>query len=109
MIVLNQTRNLPTPFLPRETVARILLLLLVLVSTAPCLAQQASYEQLRMRMVKEAIVDAGVKNPRVIQSMQTTKRHEFVSSRLRKQAYFDMALPIGDQQTISSPFIVAYM
>ncbi|MFP6649815.1 MAG: protein-L-isoaspartate(D-aspartate) O-methyltransferase, partial [Pirellulaceae bacterium] len=57
----------------------------------------------------EAIVDAGVKNPRVIRSMQETKRHEFVASRLRKQAYFDMALPIGESQTISSPFIVAYM
>jgi protein-L-isoaspartate(D-aspartate) O-methyltransferase len=81
----------------------------VLLLSSAALAQQGQYEQLRLQMVKEAIMDAGVKNPRVIKSMQTTKRHEFVASRLRKQAYFDMALPIGDQQTISSPFIVAYM
>ena len=37
----------------------------------------------RLQMVKEAIIDAGVKNPRVIESMQTTKRHEFVASRFR--------------------------
>ena len=73
------------------------------------MAQQDSYEQQRMRLVKEAIVDAGIKNPRVIQAMQVTKRHEFVASQFRAQAYFDMALPIGDRQTISSPFIVAYM
>ncbi len=41
--------------------------------------------------------------------MLKTPRHEFVPVRLRNQAYFDMSLPIGDQQTISSPFIVAFM
>ena len=107
MTVLIQIGHLLPPILRRDTLALILLLLLV--SATPCLAQQASYQQLRMRMVKEAIVDAGVKNPRVIRSMQETKRHEFVANRLQKQAYFDMALPIGESQTISSPFIVAYM
>jgi len=107
MSVLNPTGHLPPPILRRGTLGPLLLLLLV--SATPCLAQQASYQQLRMRMVKEAIVDAGVKNPRVVRSMQETKRHEFVASRHQNQAYFDMALPIGESQTISSPFIVAYM
>jgi protein-L-isoaspartate(D-aspartate) O-methyltransferase len=41
--------------------------------------------------------------------VKNTPRHEFVTLALRKQAYLDMALPIGDQQTISSPLIVAQM
>jgi len=63
----------------------------------------------RMRMVDEEIVAAGVKNPRVIAAMRATPRHEFVPTNLWPQAYYDMALPIGEGQTISAPFIVAYM
>ncbi len=64
---------------------------------------------LRARMVDEEIVAAGVKNPRVIAAMRATPRHEFVPSHLWPNAYYDMALPIGEGQTISPPFIVAYM
>ena len=66
-------------------------------------------EWARNRMVDEEIVAAGVKNPRVIQAMRTTPRHEFVSLAQRKHAYYDMAMPIGFKQTISPPFVVAYM
>jgi protein-L-isoaspartate(D-aspartate) O-methyltransferase len=66
-------------------------------------------------MVQEEIVEGGVKNERVIDAMRKTPRHEFVPLKdshgqdLRKMAYYDMALPIGEGQTISAPFIVAYM
>lgn len=60
-------------------------------------------------MVDKAIVGAGIKNERVIQAMRDTLRHEFVMLNLRKQAYYDMALPIGEKQTISPPFVVACM
>ena len=60
-------------------------------------------------MVDEEIVAAGVKNKRVIEAMRNTPRHEFVPLGQRKNAYFDMALPIGEGQTISPPFVVAYM
>ena len=63
----------------------------------------------RNKMVDEEIVAAGVKNPRVIEAMRKTPRHEFVPLNQRKNAYFDMALPIGEGQTISPPFVVAYM
>jgi protein-L-isoaspartate(D-aspartate) O-methyltransferase len=63
----------------------------------------------RNEMVDEEIVKAGVKNPRVIQSMRDTLRHEFVAPGQRDMAYLDMALPIGEGQTISPPFIVAFM
>ena len=60
-------------------------------------------------MVDEEIVNAGLKNKRVIAAMRATPRHEFVGLKERQYAYFDMALPIGEGQTISPPFIVAYM
>lgn len=67
------------------------------------------YAELRRRMVDEAVVAAGVENPSVIQSMRTVPRHEFVPADQRKKAYYDMALPIGEGQTISPPFVVASM
>ena len=66
-------------------------------------------EEARTQMVNEEIVAAGVKNPRVIAAMRATPRHEFVPAPLRPNAYYDMSLPIGKGQTISPPFIVAYM
>ncbi len=66
-------------------------------------------EEARTRMVDEEIVAAGVKNPRVIAAMRATPRHEFMPANLWPNAYYDMALPIGEGQTISPPFIVAYM
>ena len=72
-------------------------------------ADTKAFADARNKMVDEEIVSAGIKNPRVIRSMRTTPRHEFVPPNQRKYAYYDMALPIGDAQTISPPFIVAYM
>jgi len=63
----------------------------------------------RRKMVEEAVIGSGVKDPRVIKAMLATPRHEFVPVKERPRAYYDMALPIGQKQTISSPFIVAYM
>ena len=53
--------------------------------------------------------DTLVHHPRVLDAVRRTLRHEFVAEPHRKNAYFDMAFPIGEHQTISSPFIVAYM
>jgi len=87
-----------------------LALLLVTLATASADAQRRDgFEAQRKRLVEENVAGAGVKDPRVLQSLLDTPRHEFVAPALRDQAYYDMALPIGSQQTISSPFIVAYM
>lgn len=75
-------------------------------NTAP---PQKSYEKDRERLVTEDIVGAGIKDKRVIESARQTPRHEFVPANQRDLAYYDMALPIGEGQTISPPFIVAYM
>ncbi len=71
---------------------------------------RTAFDAARNKMVDDEIVAAGVRNPRVIQAMRDTPRHEFVTLNYRnQQAYMDMALPIGEAQTISPPFIVAYM
>jgi len=70
---------------------------------------KAAWDAARNRMVDEDLVAAGVKNPRVIEAARQVPRHEFVPLNQRKLAYYDMALPIGEGQTISPPFIVASM
>jgi protein-L-isoaspartate(D-aspartate) O-methyltransferase len=72
-------------------------------------AENKQQIEARHRMVDEEIVAAGIKDARVIESVRNTQRHEFVPAVDRKNAYYDMALPIGEGQTISPPFVVAYM
>lgn len=72
-------------------------------------SSRLAWDQLRRRMVDDEIVAAGVTDKRVVASMRSTPRHEFVPVNQRRLAYFDMALPIGSQQTISPPYVVAYM
>ncbi len=63
----------------------------------------------REKVVREVLEAGGITDPRVLASMRSTPRHEFVSSQQRQLAYVDMALPIGESQTISGIFVVAYM
>ena len=60
-------------------------------------------------MVEEQIVYRGVRDLRVLDAMRRVPRHEFMPEALRSQAYGDHAMPIGDGQTISQPYIVALM
>jgi protein-L-isoaspartate(D-aspartate) O-methyltransferase len=60
-------------------------------------------------MVRDDIAGGGVVDPRVLESMRLVPRHEFVAAPQRPLAYYDIALPIGESQTISGPFVVAYM
>jgi protein-L-isoaspartate(D-aspartate) O-methyltransferase len=60
-------------------------------------------------MVREEVEEAGIDNKRVLEALRATRRHLFVPGQQRHLAYLDMALPIGEGQTISPPFIVAYM
>ena len=99
----------------RNTVLMSLnLLLAVIVSAAtnvrsPLRNRSAIGDSSANEMVDKEIVAAGVTNERVLRAMRDTPRHEFVPQNQRQYAYFDMALPIGDAQTISPPFVVAYM
>ena len=67
------------------------------------------WAEARAHMVEQEVVGAGVKDARVCDAIRTTPRHEFIAASMRRYAYFDVAIPIGHSQTISSPFIVAYM
>ncbi len=60
-------------------------------------------------MVEDQIVARGVTDPRVLAAMRKVPRHLFVSEAMAPYAYHDEPLPIGEGQTISQPYIVAYM
>jgi protein-L-isoaspartate(D-aspartate) O-methyltransferase len=67
------------------------------------------YERQREEMVRNQIEARGIKAPKVLAAFRRVPRHLFVSEALRDQAYGDYPLPIGEQQTISQPYIVAEM
>lgn len=67
------------------------------------------FETARRKLVQEIILPSGITSQPVVEAISKTPRHEFVARSYRNQAYFDMSLPIGDSQTISSPYIVAFM
>ena len=62
----------------------------------------------RQRLV-ERLTDQGISDVRVLEVMRDTPRHLFLDEALATRAYEDLALPIGHQQTISQPYIVARM
>ncbi len=68
-----------------------------------------SYKKERERMVKEQIEARGITNPLVLSAMREVPRHKFVPEDMVSLAYSDRPLPIGFDQTISQPYIVAYM
>jgi protein-L-isoaspartate(D-aspartate) O-methyltransferase len=67
------------------------------------------YVQAREQMVEEQIVSRGINAPRVLRAMAKVPRHLFVETELWDHAYEDHPLPIGANQTISQPYIVALM
>ncbi|MFN9198099.1 MAG: protein-L-isoaspartate(D-aspartate) O-methyltransferase [Planctomycetaceae bacterium] len=71
--------------------------------------EKDKYAPLRDKMVTVCLEREGIQNQRVLDWMRQVPRHLFVPANLRHAAYFDQALPIGQKQTISPPYIVAYM
>ncbi|NJL93070.1 MAG: protein-L-isoaspartate(D-aspartate) O-methyltransferase [Anaerolineae bacterium] len=71
--------------------------------------QDLDYEKLREAMVREQLVEREIVNFRVLEAMRRVPRHEFVPPELQHMAYQDGALPIGHNQTISQPYVVALM
>jgi protein-L-isoaspartate(D-aspartate) O-methyltransferase len=60
-------------------------------------------------MVEKQLIPRGISNPRVLRAMAKVERHRFVPVDMRGEAYRDHPLPIGNQQTISQPYMVAAM
>ena len=67
------------------------------------------YKRQREEMVRQQIAARGITDAKVLAAFRKVPRHLFVSEALRDQAYGDYPLPIGEQQTISQPYIVAEM
>ncbi len=86
--------------------------ILIFCFTQACIEnsnESDKYKKLRNLMVVEQIESRGIKNKRVLKAMRTVPRHLFVPESLRNLSYIDRPLPIGEEQTISQPYIVALM
>jgi len=68
-----------------------------------------SYAGQRRKMVEEQLVERGIKDLGVLEAMSRVPRHLFAQESLRHRAYGDYPLPIGENQTLSQPYIVAAM
>jgi protein-L-isoaspartate(D-aspartate) O-methyltransferase len=68
-----------------------------------------NYKDLRELMVRTQLIPRGIRDKRVLDAMERVPRHLFVDRSTISDAYSDMALPIGEGQTISQPYMVAVM
>ena len=68
-----------------------------------------TFTRQRKRMVDEQIAYRGVKDKRVLEAMKAVPRHLFIPEEIRSYSYYDQPVPIGFGQTISQPYIVAFM
>jgi protein-L-isoaspartate(D-aspartate) O-methyltransferase len=68
-----------------------------------------NFDKERKRMVDAQIVGRGVQDGRVLAVMRKIPRHEFLPEAIRGMAYTDNALPLGESQTMSQPYMVALM
>jgi protein-L-isoaspartate(D-aspartate) O-methyltransferase len=68
-----------------------------------------AYEPLRKKMIREQLMARHIDNEKVLTAMYRVPRHLFVHRDFQKSAYDDRPLPIGNDQTISQPFMVALM
>ncbi len=88
----------------------IITVLLILNCAAKNSRNDVTWDELaRKDMVLSQIQARGIKDKRVLDAMSTVERHKFVPGNLEKLAYGDHPLPIGADQTISQPYIVALM
>jgi protein-L-isoaspartate(D-aspartate) O-methyltransferase len=79
------------------------------VKSSPSSLTELSPDLRRDQMVEEQIIERGIVDPAVIKAMQRVARHRFVPAESLPLAYADRPLPIGYGQTVSQPYIVAFM
>lgn len=84
---------------------------LFLVDTSAALNLETNHDTdaMRSKMIHEQLVKRGIKSQQVLDAFSRVPRHMFVPEEYRAMAYADRALPIGKGQTISQPYIVAFM
>jgi protein-L-isoaspartate(D-aspartate) O-methyltransferase len=93
----------------RRSWRRVLLALALFGTGALTAEAEDAFTAARLKMVTTQIEARGVRDPRVLDAMRRVERHRFVPERLRDHAHDDRPLPIGHEQTISQPYIVALM
>jgi protein-L-isoaspartate(D-aspartate) O-methyltransferase len=86
-----------------------LVILLFFVFASPVIPQKNYFSDLRLRMVKTQIESRGVTDKKVIDAFLKVERHRFVLPEYLSMAYHDSPLPIDEGQTISQPYVVAFM
>jgi protein-L-isoaspartate(D-aspartate) O-methyltransferase len=92
------------------SVIRTLIWVMAIVSLAgPALAQDDRFDRERAQMVASQIEARDIRDPATLEAMRRVPRHLFVPDQRRRLAYQDRPVPIGYGQTISQPFVVAYM
>ncbi|MFW6289772.1 MAG: protein-L-isoaspartate(D-aspartate) O-methyltransferase [Mariniphaga sp.] len=84
-------------------------LLFMFVSMMSCAQKAGPFQELRNRMVRTQIKDRGITDERILEAFRNVERHKFVPDPYIPYAYNDSPLPIAEGQTISQPYIVAYM
>jgi len=88
------------------------IIVLIVLFNPSCMSQTQktmNYEEKRAAMVRNQIKSRGIRDEKVLNAMLKVERHRFVPSSYRSEAYEDYPLPIGEGQTISQPYIVAFM
>jgi protein-L-isoaspartate(D-aspartate) O-methyltransferase len=96
-------------FSGNKLVVNLMMIILGLLITGRSFSQPDKYYTARMNMVKTQIIDRGISDSKTIESLRKVPRHSFVTKEYEKDAYGDYPLPIGYGQTISQPYIVAFM
>lgn len=79
------------------------------MTTEPDVPEDTDYPEQRRQMVETQIHARGIQDDVILDAMRSVPRHRFVAADLRSHAYEDKPLSIGHKQTISQPFIVAFM
>jgi protein-L-isoaspartate(D-aspartate) O-methyltransferase len=90
----------------------LIFVVMILQLNPACMSQTSkpvNYNELRTEMVRNQIRMRGVTDQKVLDAMLKVERHLFVPAAYRAEAYEDYPLPVGEGQTISQPYIVAFM
>jgi len=87
----------------------LIMIILSLIAGRNNFPQADKYQEERDNMVRFQIIDRGITNAETVKALKKVPRHLFVPKEYENEAYGDFPLPIGYGQTISQPYIVAFM
>ena len=103
---------MPRPKRSQSIAVAVIVMVGTLTLSAWSTGQEATEDKTapaRKRMVQRHLSERGIKDPRVLEAFRTVPRHKFLPPGTQRQAYDDESIPIGEGQTITPPFDVAFM